>query len=298
VVYTEREREVVYAERQREVDHTRRQRELIRTRVDAYQAQHQETRGLTWKGLCDEIFDLTKVHVRDEVLRQWVEEFIAKNRKSSLHPNETELKALTSFLMHPEIEMLSEAELNKPEIPYRFAKFLLDFLAYPGHTQLYPPKELGGRYLAVLKDRDGSIRRRVELTLDVHKRDHVIRVSEASEAWSWGIELDGETGESLPVDQKLEVTYRANGWGVITPEGNLLLFLKNERFGHNHYYFTIALHPDLWSGTPATQFALLRHAYPVPQTPDSRTLPDLMKETDGDTVLLHFEKITETETDI
>jgi hypothetical protein len=108
---------------------------------------------------------------------------------------------------------------------------------------------------------------------------------------------------------ELDATYRASGWGVITPEGNLLLFMKNDRFGHNHYYFTIALHPDIWSGTPATQLALLRHAnppaaqlallrhvYPVPQTPDSRTLPDLMKETDGDTVLLHFDKITETDT--
>jgi hypothetical protein len=34
----------------------------------------------------------------------------------------------------------------------------------------------------------------------------------------------------------------------------------------------------------------------VPQTPDSRTLPDLMKETDGDTELLHFYKITEPDT--
>jgi len=94
----------------------------------------------------------------------------------------------------------------------------------------------------------------------------------------------------------LETTYRANGWGVITPEGNLFLFMKHELLGYNHYYFTIALHPDIWSEVPPTQLALMRHAYPVPQTPDSRSLPDLMKETDGDTVLLHFNKIAETDT--
>jgi len=267
VVYTERQTEVVHTGRQREVVHTRRQRELIRTRVDAYYAQHHEARGLTWAGLCDEIFDRTKVHVRDEVLRQWVEGFIAKNRNTPRHPNEAELKAIASFVMHPDIDMLSEAELNKPEIPYRFAKFLLDFLAYPGHAQLYPPKKFGGRYLALVKANDGSIRRRVELTLDVHAGDHVIRVSESSEARLSVMDADIHTAEMSPEYPELDATYRANGWGVITPEGNLFLFMKDERFGYNHYYMTIALHPDIWSGTPAARISFI--ATRLPGAPNS-----------------------------
>jgi hypothetical protein len=189
-VYAERQGEVVQAERQRKVVRTKRQRELIRIRVDAYYAIQNERRGLSWAGLCDEIFDYTQVQVRHEVLRQWVEEFIQKGRKHPRGPNDEELEAIASSLMHPDIDLLSEAELNEPEIPYRFAQFLLDFLAYPGHTQLYPPKEFGGRYLALLKDTDGSIRTRVELILDIRDKDHVIRVSETSEAWSHIIELE------------------------------------------------------------------------------------------------------------
>jgi hypothetical protein len=210
-----------------------------------------------------------------------VEQFIEKKRKQPRRPNREELAAIASFLMHPEIGLLSEEELNEPEIPYRFAKFLLDFLAYPGQAQLYPPKELSGRYLSVLKDTNGSSRRRVELILEVRERDHVIRAFE--------VIFERETSE-------FETTCRANGWGVITPEGNLFLFMKRKQLGYNHYYFTVALHPDFWSGAPATELALLRHAYPVPQTPDSRTLPDLIKETDGDTVLLQFNKIADTDT--
>jgi hypothetical protein len=301
---------VLDPEEQRHVIFTARQRELLRTRVDAYRDVQDERRGLSWPGLCDEIFDLVHVHVRHEFLRQWVEEFIEKKKKQPRRPNNEEFAGIASFLMHPEIGILSEEELNKPEIPLQFFKFLLDFFAYPGQKQLYPPKKLGGRYLAVLKNANGGIWKRIELKLEVRERDHVIRASDASEEWLHAREIDFGDNESSCEKSKADVTYRAKGAGVIMPEGNLILFMKHEPSGRNHCYWTIALHPDIWSGTPPTQFALLRHAdppaphlallrhaYPVPQTPDSRTLPDLMKETDGDTVLLHFSKLPPVNTD-
>jgi hypothetical protein len=272
VVHARRKREVVHTRRKREVVHTKRKRELIKTRVDAYYDQHQEARGLTWAGLCDEIFDLTKVQVRHEVLRQWVEGFIAKYRKSPIHPNEAELKAIASFLMHPDINMLSKKELNEPEIPYRFAAFLLDSLAYPGHKQDFPPLALSGTYLACPRAEDGRMVPKV-LGLKVREGDHVIRISE----------------RSFLVDARFD---DANGWGVITPEDNLFIFLKNERSGKNHYYFTMASYPSLWSDTSLCQFALLRHGHPVPDDCTNKYLDELMDDTDEETVLLHFTKIT------
>ena len=53
--------------------------------------------------------------------------------------------------------MLSEKELNEPEIPYRFAAFLLDFLAYPGHKQDFPPSALSGTYVCLWRVEDGRI---------------------------------------------------------------------------------------------------------------------------------------------
>ena len=115
------------------------------------------------------------------------------------HPNEAELNAIASFVMHPDIDMLSEAELNE-NLKFRtgYAELLLDFLAYPGHTQLTRRKSSVGRYLALVKANDGSIRRRVELTLDVHAGDHVIRVSESSEARLSVMDADIHTAEMSP----------------------------------------------------------------------------------------------------
>jgi hypothetical protein len=237
--------------------------------------------GLTWKGLCDEIFDRIQVNVRDEDLRQWVERFIARTRKSSRCPNKAELKAIASFLMHPDIDMLSEKELNEPEIPYRFAAFLLDFLAHPGHNQPFPPKKLGGRYRGFFRFSNGSISTR-ELTLEVRESEHVIHVSES---------------EKICRSSVLTTSYEAHGWAIITPEDNLFIFMKSDRYARNHYYITIALSPGIWSDTSVREFTLLRHQYPVLRTSDSTTVWGMMRETDDDTGFLVFNKIAETEAD-
>ena len=276
--------------------YTERQRELIRARLLAYyDLRRARSRKISWGAICDEIFDETGVQIAIEDVRQFVKRFVQKDRNRSRGPNDEELEAIVSFLKRPRINLLSDKELNEPEIPYRFAEFLLDFLAHPEHNQQFPPKALGGRYLALLKSSDGSIHKRVELTLRVHKEDHVIRVTESSEAWSSVIDGDLNNDERSPAKPELDATYRAKGWAVITPEDSLLIFLKNERYGHNHYYLTIALYPGIWSETSVCQLALLRHQYPVPDDSASKSLEALMQDTEGDTVLLHFTKSTETD---
>ena len=279
------------AERLREVVYTKRQREIIKTKVSAYYDVHHEARGLTWAGLCDEIFDYTQVQVRHEDLRQWVDGFIPKKRKQPRRPNKEELKAIVSFLMHADIHMLSEEELNEPEIPFGFAAFLLDFLAHPGHKQTFPPLALSGTYVAFGRTEDGIFRPKVWLGLEVREGDHVIRIWEISQSYSFLV--DPRADDDRPYLKRLsEARSRANGWGVITPEDNLFIFLKDERSGINHYYFTLASYPSLWSDTSLRQFALLRHGYPVPDDCSNRYLDDLMDETEDETVLLHFNKIT------
>jgi hypothetical protein len=213
VVDVEQEREVVDSERQREVVYTERQRELIRTRVDAYYRVQNERIGLSWAGVCADISDLIHVHVRHETLRQWAEGFIQKGRKTPIHPNEEELRAIVSFLMHTDIAMLSEEELNKPEIPYRFAAFLLDFLAQPGHKQKFPPLALSGTYVAFGEAEDGRIRPKAWLGLEVREGDHVIRIWEISQTWSFLV--DARVDDDEPFSEKvLKAQNRANGWGV------------------------------------------------------------------------------------
>jgi hypothetical protein len=291
VVDTAQQGEVLDPEEQRHVIFTARQRELLRTRVDAYRDVQNERRGLSWPALCDEIFDLVHVHVRHEFLRQWVEGFIEKKKKQPRRPNNEEFAGIASFLMHPEIGMLSEEELNEPEIPYRFAAFLLDFLAHPGHKQQFPPLALSGTYVAFGKAEDGRIRPKAWLGLEVREGDHVIRIWEISQTWSFLV--DARVDDDEPFSEKvLKAQYRANGWGVITPEDNLFIFLKDERSGKNHYYFTLASYPSLWSDTALLQFGLIRHEYPVPDDSSAKYLDELFDDTEDETVFLRFDKIT------
>jgi hypothetical protein len=244
----------------------------------------------SWAGVCADISDLIHVHVRHETLRQWAEGFIQKGRKTPIHPNEEELRAIVSFLMHTDIAMLSEEELNKPEIPYRFAAFLLDFLAQPGHKQKFPPLALSGTYVAFGEAEDGRIRPKAWLGLEVREGDHVIRIWEISQTWSFLV--DARVDDDEPFSEKvLKAQNRANGWGVITPEDNLFVFLKDERCGQNHYYFTLASYPSLWSDTSLLQFGLIRHEYPVPDDSSAKYLDELFEDTEDETIFLRFDKI-------
>ena len=57
-------------------------------------------------------------------------------------------------------------------------------------------------------------------------------------------------------------TIRYAGWAILTPEDNLIFFLKNARNGRNRYYFTMASdlsHDD----EKLSQLYLLDHDYPI-----------------------------------
>ncbi len=53
------------------------------------------------------------------------------------------------------------------------------------------------------------------------------------------------------------------GWAILTPENNLLMFLKKEHNEENSYYLTVAA--ENWHALqePTKALALLRHHYPL-----------------------------------
>lgn len=277
--------------KRREAPFTERQLELLRARVHAYYLEHHRgPRKLSWGGLCDEIFEKTKVLIKEDDLQQWATKFIEKRRKTSRHPPDEGFVAIANFLMDPDIGMLSESELNEPEIPHRFAALLLDFLKHPGYTQKFPPLALSGTYEALCKDEDGTIRPTAWLQLEVREGDHVIRIWELSQTWSFLQDARTDDVETL-CKKLLKARSEAYGCGIITPEDSLIIFLKDKYSGHNHYYFTLASYPSLWSDTSLLQFALLRHKYPVPDDFSDKYPDELFNDMEDETVFLHFTKM-------
>jgi hypothetical protein len=260
--------------------YTTRQKERIRESVDEYQErQRVGPRGGTWAGLCDEIFDETGEKVRDEVLRQWVKRFIQKGRKEPLTPNDGELDTLVKFLMLPNIDMLSPDELKDPEPP-RFLYSFVEFLHGERPFEIHDGA-LNGTYEAWHLEETGDDEEKwikSSIVLEVNRKQKFIRATEDMEIHFRG---KGETdiiGGGQP----------SEGWGVVAPDGNIFLFMRARPFTGSYYYLTIAI--DI-SSLLITDLAMLRHERPARVDPSKKTLEALIKETNGRTTVLYFNKV-------
>jgi hypothetical protein len=216
----------------------------------------------------------------DEVLRQFVRRI--KRRGVPRIPSDENLAAIALFLMHRDIEMLLEKELEEPEVPHSFVNFLLKFLRNDEHSAILPPPRiLSGVFRGRYPSEDGSPYRWVNLTLDITEGDYIIRLSETSEIYATPLLFNKRVVESRQPSE---------GWAILTPEDNLLMFMKQKPYGHNYYYFTVALHPSVWSDTSAEQLALFRHAYPAECDPKEKSFEELMTETGRETAFILLRK--------
>jgi hypothetical protein len=256
---------------------TARVKELVSARLEAYKdSPPLEGKKLSWADVADDITDETKVKMGEEVPRRLVE--------LGIQPRPRNWKAIIDFLIS--IDTISKEELEEPEIPFRYANFLLDFLRHDKHSQIIPPpKELSGVFNATDENVDG-INHEIELIFDIREHDDIIRLSKTKLTYR-------TSSESNLIRQKSSEplrTERSKGWAILTPEDNIFMAMKKELYPTNFYYFTMAVNPKIWSEQSATQLALLRHEYPVEQDPNRRSLEELMEETDNGTVLLCFSK--------
>ena len=271
------------------LDRPDRRIELIRARPEAY--YDVESRGpgrVSWRTICDEMSETTGVKMDAEILRQFVRRTMRRGRPRV--PDEENLEAIVSFLCHPEIDLLSKEELNEPEIPYRFAQFLLDFLQPNHHTQIPPPpKGLDGTYRSI--DDHLESHRVIDLRLDIKNGDHVIRISEHATSH------DRQSGknDAVPSSKESAQIIESEGWAVLAPDQNLFVFMKAKRYAHSFYYWTMGMDRNIQSSGPVNLLLLLRHDYPVQRNPVPGSFVELTEESDGGTCLLQFRKLSEVD---
>jgi hypothetical protein len=213
--------------RQDDVVRTEGQREIVRNRLNEYRnLRGVGTRKPSWRRIGDEIYDRTEVHVRSEVVRKWVEQFKEQNRKTPVRTNAEELEAIISYLI--KVRMLLPEELKNPEAPNLFLHSLLKHLQH--NRTSVSPAALDGVYEAwhqvEATDQNEEIWIRAKLELKIDPDTRFVRAIETlethvREADETEVLSDGRTNE---------------GWGVITPEGNILLFMKTPD-RHNYLLF-------------------------------------------------------------
>ena len=78
----------------------------------------------------------------------------------------------------------------------------------------------------------------------------------------------------------------AEGWGIITPEGSLFLVMKTLPLVHNYYYLPVL------NNSPC--LALVRHEPSKNRGNTSKILEDLVTQMKGRTILLHFNKVSQS----
>jgi hypothetical protein len=265
------------------VAYTDRQIQLIRDRLVAY--YDVESRGpvrATWGGLCDEIFEIAGVQMDDEVLRQFAKRATRKDRPEQPRlPSAENLEALVKFLCHTDIDMLSLEELEASKPPYRFLHSFLEFLS---DSRSGPPRALYGGYEAWHREETGETEEKWIKASITFEGDFDQRIVHATEDIEIHFRKDGEV-DVIGGDRPSE------GWGVVTPDGNLFLFMRTQPFAGNYYYLTMAVNPHLFSDSKDHQLVLLRHERPAMGDLSINSLEALIKETNGRTVVLIFKKV-------
>ena len=248
----------------------------LRNAIRAYHNYERSHDGdfFTWKDVSEAIDEYTGVTVPPERLRQFVEGVKQKDG-SFKHPvpSGERLKAIYDFATDTELNLLSVDELEERDIGIQVAMRLLDFLDHdldrrPGYQRVGFPENFEGRYWCV--HQEAPFVRHLELQFE--------KPLDACVAVVHLLERDfDEDNAPDPTDiftakwpDECESKARFSGWAILTPEDNIIIFLKEHGVGHNRYYLTLESELNRDNERRKPTFTLLHHDYPkeyVPLTP-------------------------------
>jgi hypothetical protein len=233
--------------------YSNRQLDIIRAALNAHydyfvvldetvddEKEDKQPKRQTWQGIAEAIEESTGVKMGDEALRRFAKS-VGKHKKQG-PPMPKNMKAIVDYLTDPGIAELSLEELEEDKIDYQPAIRLRDYLRQDLDTDSTVPASWGGPFRAQFED-EGR-RTVIDLDLDVRTKDGVILVTESRVIF-------GEGGHARQ---------ESRGWAVITPEDNMLFFMKDEPFRRNHYW---SMAGDLVTYQfERDRLALLRQEYP------------------------------------
>lgn len=226
-------------------------------------------RGLSWLELCADIEAYTNAPMSPEILRQFVEGVSKKEYPVRFRvPSPENLEAVVAYLTDPNIDALAAEELNQERFAWQVPLRLIEYLKQDFDTDApVLPDALEGTYrAAVSADETMTL---TQLTLRPDADSGFLRVAEASEIFTHTADTDFLTRTDRDRRNSHRARTDSQGWAVLTPEDNMLFFLKQTPYGRNHYW-TLAAEAELWSGEPVKRLTLLRHDYPAePEEPDT-----------------------------
>lgn len=94
---------------------------------------------------------------------------------------------------------------------------------------------------------------------------YLVHLTETAELFLSSVVTDPMAWSSYERKQYFETRLESRGWGILTPEDNLLGFLKRRVYGKyrdNQYYATMGVTPGFTDGATIEHLALLAYDYP------------------------------------
>lgn len=245
-----------------------RQVQLIRSALAAYRdyTPGQTRSHMTWPELAGIIEADTGVEFGAEALRRFID--------GSQVPQPERLDAIVNFLTQPEVAALDLDELEGNEISVRAPRALAQYLMQSFDAEpVAPPATLAGSYRTRLYS-DGAAFV-VDLTLDIPAGGDLMLATEIAHQFD-----HADVDRLETTDEREWSTFRkgrrvSSGWGVVTPEDNLLLFMKR-RYHQNHYWSRVAEIESL-TGETVSRLVLLRQQYP-PEVDESAQDDDVLRQ--------------------
>ncbi|WP_143071533.1 hypothetical protein [Tranquillimonas rosea] len=254
--------------RQTEPEYTHWQILLLRDALEAYRrfTPDEETgrRPLSWNALRERVAVYTDVEFGKDDLRQFVEG--KKQGHANFRvPQAHRLRAIFDFLSDENIAILTPEELDQANFvgvhaPLHLARYLVS-LSTPDPVAF--PRSLVGQYDTIARTDGSVVEKHMQISFDgrgfasvdeTHEFYHVNLPS--------GELTEGRLKRKISLRRRPDARIRHNGWALVTPEDNLLMFMKSADTRENHFW-KLAVEHSIWEGEPVTDLLLNKFDWPL-----------------------------------
>lgn len=235
--------------------------QLIRDALEnyrMYEPDHESGKTpLSWNALRERIMEDTDVKFGKDDLRQFVEGKKKGSGKFRI-PEAARMEALVTFLTDPDIAVLSRDDLeNNDLIKTQFPLYLTTFLKTAATPRpVMPPTSLIGTFEGTTEIENGF--RNMRLTLGAATGSYLV-VNQVDHDY-YKTEFD-EAKASNNRSQKPRKKAHFIGWAVVTPEDNIIFYMKHAASHENHFW-KLVVEEFFWQDEPLPSFYLQRFDWP------------------------------------
>jgi len=235
--------------------------QLIRDALEGYRMftpDHESGKSpLSWNALRERIAVATDVEFGKDDLRQFVE---GKKKGSDKFrvPEVKRMEALAVFLTDPDVAVLSNADLeNRDVLETQLPLYLTTFLKTAATPKpILPPTSLIGTFEGNTEIENG--RRNMRLTLGAATGSYLV-VNEVDQDYYAKGGNEAEVADHRLM--KPRKTANFIGWAVVTPEDNIIFYMKHSASRENHFW-KLVVEEFFWQDEPLQSFYLQKFDWP------------------------------------